>query len=691
MVGGFPIAPSLTGSELIALENAGTGKLYTTPNQISGVMGNAYSYAANYSALGYLIDGVPKAVSKSAALLTGEPNGLSVDFTDLSYTVRDTTTAANNASGRLDALISYTGQSPKWIRGQDGRFYIGDTIRCEYDVNGNPMGVLIEEARTNVVLYCRDLSNAAWTKTNTTAALTAIGIDGVVNSASVLTATAGNGTALQAITLASSQRQQSAYVKRVTGAGVINMTTDGGTTWTVITVTSNWTQVTVPAQTLANPSVGFRIVTNGDAIAVDFVQNETGYFPTSPILTTTVAVTRAADTNMAIATTSFPTSASQGTAYMSLNPLDASAATPTRYVLAYGSSQRIMYQGNIYLQWYDGTNINSASTNLALGVENRVAVSWGGTACNFSGSGFTSNVSAFTGTFTVAASLQIGTSYCGHIKNFMMLPIVKTASQLQTMCGFNTLIAIGDSFTSNGTTGLTTAQFYPSVASKGIPFIESSANYGISGDTSCGMINRIATTIVYKNISMAIVYAGQNDGSVTVQSSPPPNNRVFTVNNGAKFFAGSYILVGTEPAQVLSVSTNQITLTANLTQGNPSLGTEVAPDTTRNIVAIINYWKSLGIKIIYVMGAHFMNFSTGGDTVTVQQASAAATRAKQLAAAQATNCPYIDNYAIMSARITNGLDAQGSASWHYADGNVHLNAYGESILAANIVSAIMNS
>jgi len=156
-------------------------------------------------------------------------------------------------------------------------------------------GLLIEEARTNVALWNRDLTNAAWTKSNATAAKDQTGPDGVANSASSLTATAGNATCLQAITLGSSVRYQSAYIKRITGSGVINMTMDNGTTWTAITVTSAWTAVEIPTQTLANPTVGFRIVTSGDAIAVDFVQNENSAFRTSPIATTTASATRAAD------------------------------------------------------------------------------------------------------------------------------------------------------------------------------------------------------------------------------------------------------------------------------------------------------------------------------------------------------------------------------------------------------------
>lgn len=165
-------------------------------------------------------------------------------------------------------------------------------------------GLLVEDGCTNIVLWCRDLTNAAWVKTTTTVALNQTGIDGIANSASSLTATGANSTVLQSITDASTSRWQSAFVKRITGSGTIQMTMDGGTTWTTVTVssTTTWSRVQIPTQTLANPQVGFRIVTSGDAIAVDFVQNEKltsglyqAPFPTSPILTTTTSQARSAD------------------------------------------------------------------------------------------------------------------------------------------------------------------------------------------------------------------------------------------------------------------------------------------------------------------------------------------------------------------------------------------------------------
>lgn len=202
-----------------------------------------------------------------------------VNATDLLSISRASTAYAKNAAGALTQFGN-------------------DTLRI------TDLGLLVEDSRTNVVLWNRDLTNVVWTPTNITAAKDQTGPDGVSNSASSLLATAGNGTILQSITLASSARAQSAYIKRITGTGTINMTMDNGSTWTAVTVTANWNQVSIPTQTLANPVVGFQIVTSGDAIAVDFVQNENGIFATSPIPTTTVAVARAGDTVQPISTLS---------------------------------------------------------------------------------------------------------------------------------------------------------------------------------------------------------------------------------------------------------------------------------------------------------------------------------------------------------------------------------------------------
>ncbi len=170
-------------------------------------------------------------------------------------------------------------------------------------------GLTVEGARTNALLWSRDLTNGAWAKTSCTVALDQTGADNQLNTASSLLATAGNATVLQAVALASSTRVFTAYVKRLIGTGTVSMTLDNGATWTAVAVTAGWTRVSIPAQTLANPIAGFRLTTSGDKIAVDFTQHEAGSTASSVLPTTTVAVARAADS------LSLPTLAVAGTVY----------------------------------------------------------------------------------------------------------------------------------------------------------------------------------------------------------------------------------------------------------------------------------------------------------------------------------------------------------------------------------------
>lgn len=160
------------------------------------------------------------------------------------------------------------------------------------------LGLLIESARTNIALWNRDFTNGAWVPTNCTPAKDQVGIDGASNSASSLTATGANATCVQTVVQASSLRLTSAYVKRISGTGDIQITTDN-VTWTTVTVGSNWSRVTIPNQTLANPIFGILIVSSGDAIAVDFFVNEgalgTGPSASSAMWTTSASVNRAQD------------------------------------------------------------------------------------------------------------------------------------------------------------------------------------------------------------------------------------------------------------------------------------------------------------------------------------------------------------------------------------------------------------
>jgi hypothetical protein len=205
-------------------------------------------------------------------------------------------------TGGLDPRITFTRASAAWYFNSAGNLTQAatDVPRFDYDpVTLAARGLLTEGARTNIALHSRDFTQAAWVKTNITAALNVTGIDGAANTASQLTATAGNGTALQTITSASATHVSSFFARRITGTGTVEITQDNGASWTAITLTSAWQRFAIPFATITNPVIGFRLVTSGDVIAVDVAQCEVGTFATSPIITNAASVTRASETGTA--------------------------------------------------------------------------------------------------------------------------------------------------------------------------------------------------------------------------------------------------------------------------------------------------------------------------------------------------------------------------------------------------------
>ncbi len=160
-------------------------------------------------------------------------------------------------------------------------------------------GLLINhQARTNNLLWNRDLTNPAWTIGNMAVSKNQIGIDGYSSTCSLITASSSNATILQTIITAAVAASSSAYVKRSVGTGRIYFTRDG-TNWTEITNLINgstFTRIKIENTSVLNPQIGFKIETSGDAIIVDYVQNEAGVELSMPIYTTSGAATRNAET-----------------------------------------------------------------------------------------------------------------------------------------------------------------------------------------------------------------------------------------------------------------------------------------------------------------------------------------------------------------------------------------------------------
>ena len=233
------------------------------------------------------------------------------------------------ASGRgmgapcaCSAVFTAKGDAISFSRTTVGECYSNDgqtLTQCAVDqprvssgvATSSVLGIWMEPARLNVALHSRDLSQAVWTRTNMTCTRTATGMRNDVNGATRCTASAANGTVLQAIVYAAFTANTSFHIKRVTGTGTVEVTRNNGTTWTAVNAslsTTLWKRVVseevpgcaggnciaVPAMTsgIANPTIGIRIVTSGDAVDVDFVQDEETATASSPIVTAGAAASR---------------------------------------------------------------------------------------------------------------------------------------------------------------------------------------------------------------------------------------------------------------------------------------------------------------------------------------------------------------------------------------------------------------
>lgn len=101
--------------------------------------------------------------------------------------------------------------------------------------------------------------------------------------------------------------------------------------------------------------------------------------------------------------------------------------------------------------------------------------------------------------------------------------------------------------------------------------------------------------------------------------------------------------------------------------------------TTANIVAMAQALVAKGTNFIVVIGQHYKNWSSGGDTTTTQEATYAGLRTAQQNAVAALvaagiNAIYADMYAIMRGLIVDGTETQGSNCWSAVANNQHLSS-----------------
>lgn len=244
--------------------------------------------------------------------------------------------AGNRTFNSLGNTVSTPGALLTMTRASTATYFNGNGVlvtasanvmRLDYaPVTHTPLGVLIEEQRTNLLTYSEQFNNAAWTVSTAPTPNDAIAPDGIL-SADLITRT-GTTYAIYNTTgvtvSASTSYTFSFWVKFGTASAITIAAYDltagafisTSITPTVVQTSSGWARYiatfTTPVGCTSLRVYADRNTNNNGTFWIWGAQLEAGAFATSYIPTTSAQVTRAAD-NISLATSAFSFSATEGT------------------------------------------------------------------------------------------------------------------------------------------------------------------------------------------------------------------------------------------------------------------------------------------------------------------------------------------------------------------------------------------
>jgi hypothetical protein len=316
-------------------------------------------------------------------------------------------TSSVDSASTPAALLTYSSPSAKFVMNSTGTLVSGSAIRTDYNAAGTPLGILVEEARTNYALQSQTFNNASWTKGNCAISADSVDAPDGTTTADTLTANAGSAShaMYSARTVSGTNITLSVYVKKNTHRYVsLASSVSGGTDWAAAvfdldgvtgeaTQTTGGTTGTVDATSQVDCGDGwFRLTStitlagNNNNLVIEFAgaatgnshgsfgnitynaagtesiyvwgaQREVGAFETSYVPTTTVGVARNADI-IQLATSSFPWSATNGMLVVKARPLIANSLGGAVSVNdGSGNEEIVLYRdasGNLVYQVEDG-------------------------------------------------------------------------------------------------------------------------------------------------------------------------------------------------------------------------------------------------------------------------------------------------------------------------------------------------
>ena len=293
-------------------------------------------------------------------------NARAVPSLDLRFAENKSLTDAKTGA----SLVTFTRASTGTFVGSDGLIKTATTNEARFGHNpttGESLGLLVEEARTNLLLRSEAIATSPWFAGSNTTLTNNTGE--VLDPAGGSTATkvlvsGGTGSFGQGATLTAAIHTGSIWLRCSTGTisaslivylGASPFTNIGTTN---VTITTSWQRFTVVTSTAT--AVAYNLQLNNIAVGTVYAwgaQLEAGAFPTSYIPTTSATATRAADV-ASITGTNFSSwyNQTEGTVHAAWQ-FNAGAVSTSRHVCNFNDSVVDQFIGVF------ASGVNTLSTN----------------------------------------------------------------------------------------------------------------------------------------------------------------------------------------------------------------------------------------------------------------------------------------------------------------------------------------
>jgi hypothetical protein len=342
-----------------------------------------------------------------------------------------------------------------------------DIPRIEYDADGNVLGLLIEESRTNLLPYSEDFTDAQWSKTYSVAvspsseaapngqkvAYELTGIESSDGDAGINEFISASASTTYTGTIWFKAKNASDVGKYIR----LRLKRNGGTFVAQdesVQLTNSWVRHEVTLTLLSdNTGIGFIItkdstqntVNRADECLIYGAQLEAGAFPTSYIPTYGATATRSADV-ASIPVSAFGYNQSEGTVVVEGTQYESSNSI-SRFVELYGGGTGSggylslgVYQDSSWIETYNGDVLNLYDVKVS-GERQKMASGFDSSGNTFCGDGNilgTPSTSSLVNPSSVSL-LYVGVHWAGiqqlngHIKSIKYFPRKLTNAQLQEL------------------------------------------------------------------------------------------------------------------------------------------------------------------------------------------------------------------------------------------------------------------